>query len=187
MKTEDTLSLERDIWKATNKQGVFGCLEVTIGWFGDERVDYMTYDTKGIFRCYEIKASKSDFYSSAKKTFVGHFNYFVLTKELYEQVKEDIPRHVGVYVGSLLVKKAKRQELKVDEQILKDSLIRSLSRDVDKLFKSADPEYTNRMTRIINKERKEKEEYRTKFWNLQHRVWEKYGTRWDREQETATS
>jgi hypothetical protein len=35
-KTEQTLALEREIRKATVKQGVFGCFEVTIGWFGNE-------------------------------------------------------------------------------------------------------------------------------------------------------
>ena len=87
-KTEETLRLERSIFKANKKMGVFGCFEVTIGFFGKERVDYMTYDTKGIFRCYEIKTSLSDFHSKAKKTFCGHYNYYVLTKELYEKVIE---------------------------------------------------------------------------------------------------
>jgi hypothetical protein len=59
-----TKELENNIWKTTRKQGVFGCLEVTIGWFGKERVDYITYDTNDIWRCYEIKISKSD--STAK-------------------------------------------------------------------------------------------------------------------------
>mgnify|MGYP000163993137 CR=1 FL=1 len=61
MKTEETKRLERAIWKATNKQGVFGCFEVTIGWFGKERVDYMTYDTKGVFRCYESRSQRRIF------------------------------------------------------------------------------------------------------------------------------
>jgi len=54
-KTEETLLIENSIYREANRQGVFGCFEVTIGWFGKERVDYMTYDTKGIWRCYEIK------------------------------------------------------------------------------------------------------------------------------------
>ncbi len=83
-KTELTLTLEREIWRATNKQGVFGCFEVTIGWFGNERVDYLTYDTKGTWRCYEIKISKTDFRSKAKNTFIGHYNYYVMPQELYE-------------------------------------------------------------------------------------------------------
>lgn len=91
MKTAETVALEKAIRLATRKTGVFGCYEVTIGFCGRERVDYMTYDTKGIFRCYEIKVSKADFHSAAAKSFVGHYNYYVLTRELYNQVKEEMP------------------------------------------------------------------------------------------------
>ena len=37
-KTEATLKLEHDIKIATLKMGTFGCLEVTIGFGGKERV-----------------------------------------------------------------------------------------------------------------------------------------------------
>jgi len=33
-KTEETIKLEKDIFKATQKQGIFGCFEVTIGFGG---------------------------------------------------------------------------------------------------------------------------------------------------------
>ena len=132
-KSEETIKLERTIWRATAKQGLFGCFEVTIGWFGRERVDFLTYDTKGVWRCYEIKISKADFNSKSRHTFIGHFNYYVMPLELYEQVKDKIPNHIGVYVEGRSVKKAKRQELGADEQVLKDSLIRSLCRDVEKV------------------------------------------------------
>ena len=46
-KTQLTHELERQLWKYTKKRGTFGCFEVTIGWRGKERVDYLTYDTKG--------------------------------------------------------------------------------------------------------------------------------------------
>lgn len=116
-KTELTTRLERNLFNFTNKQGTFGCFEVTIGWFGSKRVDYMTYDTKGIWRFYEVKVSKADFYSSAKKTFFGQFNYFVMPMELYKEVKDDIPSYIGVLAeGNYSVKKAKRQELEIDEQ-----------------------------------------------------------------------
>ncbi|MCM3294220.1 hypothetical protein M3661_29475 [Paenibacillus sp. MER 180] len=137
-KTPETLALERSIWKATNKMGVFGCFEVTIGWYGKERVDYITFDTKGVWRCYEIKVSKADFRSKAHNTFCGNFNYYVMPRELFEEVKEEIPEHIGVYVDHgywpfvKCIKRAKRQELSEDEQVLKDSLIRSLSREVAK-------------------------------------------------------
>ena len=139
MKTETTKELESAIWKVTQKQGVFCCFEVTIGWFGKERVDYMTYDTNGVWRCYEIKASKSDFHSKASVTFVGHYNYFVLTKELYEQVKNEIPPDIGAYADGALVKRPRRRGLAVDEQTLKNSMIRSLYRYAEYQYKSETP------------------------------------------------
>ena len=88
MKTAATKQLEHDIRAATKKLGVFGCFEVTIGGMGNERVDYMTYEpAKGIFRCYEIKVTKKDFHSKAAVSFVRHYNYYVLTRELYEAMK----------------------------------------------------------------------------------------------------
>lgn len=177
-KSDLTLELERTIWGATNKQGVFGCFEVTIGWFGEERVDYLTFDTKGIWRCFEIKVSKADFYSKSKKTFIGHYNYFVMTPELYEDVKQDIAPHVGVYAYGHCIRRAKKQKLVIDEQILKDSMIRSLAREAGKLIKSENPSFVDSMNRRLNNERKEKERYRTQYWDLLREVQEKFGTRW---------
>ena len=159
--------------------GTFGCFEVTIGWFGNERVDYITYDTKGIWRYYEIKVSKPDFYSLAKKTFIGHFNYFVMPMALYNEVKHDIPNHIGVIAeGSYSVKKAKRMELGVDETILKDSMIRSLSREASKLYKSEDPEKMDRMNNRITKMQKERDEWRDKYNKLSNIGYKKYGAGW---------
>ena len=177
-KTDLTLQLERKIYSATHKVGVFGCFEVTIGWFGKERVDYMTYDTKGIWRCYEIKVSISDFRSKAKKTFCGHYNYFVLTDKLYEKVKGEIPSHIGVYLGGRLVKRPKKQELLVEEEVLKDSMIRSLSRETDKLLKSDNSSFIDRMNRRLTHERKEKERYKQEYRDLLAVVNEKYGREW---------
>ncbi|MBJ8108983.1 hypothetical protein JDS99_04800 [Bacillus cereus group sp. N6] len=146
--------------------GVFGCFEVTIGFNGNERVDYMTYDTKGVWRCYEIKVSLADFRSKAKKTFCGHFNYFVMPKELFEKVKDEIPSHVGVYVNGMCVKKAKKQKLLVEEKVLKDSLIRSLSRESDKLFQSASPAIVSSLRRQLSSTRKELDDYRKRYREL---------------------
>lgn len=130
---------------------MFSCFEVTIGFGGNERVDYITYDTKEIWRCYEIKVSKSDFHSKAKKTFIGHYNYYVMTNDLYEEVKDGIPKYIGVYCGSNLVKRPKKQKLKVDEDILKNSLIRSLSREQEKYFKISNTDIVTKLNRKISR------------------------------------
>ena len=180
-KTDLTQELEKEIWQATRKMGVFGCFEVTIGWFGNERVDYMTCDTKGIWRCYEIKVSKSDFNSKSKVTFVGHFNYYVLPQELYEQVKDEIPKHIGVYVNGRCARRAKRQELAVSEKILSNSLIRSLYREAEKLIRSGEPSTIERLTRMWKRAQAERDEYRRKYWELMRIGQKKYGTRWYKE------
>lgn len=110
------------------------------------------------WKCYEIKVSKSDFYSKSKWTFIGHYNYFVMPKGLYEQVKEDIPSHVGVleYQGLKRIvwkvdrndkkyyktvpkfvskKRATKQKLKMDEKELMHDYIISATRDVRKWTK----------------------------------------------------
>lgn len=184
MKTEETKCLELAIWGATSKQGVFGCFEVTIGWFGKERVDYMTYNTKGEFRCYEIKVAKDDFHSPCHNSFVGDFNYYVMPKELYEQVKEEIPDWVGVYVSSdgkyvSCMKRAKRRAV-AGRDILKDSLIRSLCREVTKQIKSGNPLVIESTNREIRQLKKEKEDYRRRYWDLRRSVEEKYGSRWNK-------
>ena len=141
MKTQKTLEIECALIKQSRKMRIFGCLEVTIGWYGKERVDYLTTDYKNMWRCYEIKVTKSDFYSNARKTFIGNFNYYVMPLELYEIVKEDIPSHIGVkYVdeyGYIQCKrKAEKQEVtsKMDK-VLSNSLIRCLCRDINTLKK----------------------------------------------------
>ena len=148
-KTVLTKKIESALWSATHKMGVFGCFEVTFGWLGKERVDYITYDTKDVFRCYEIKVSKSDFNSLAAISFLGNFNYYVMPFDLYSEVCASIPETVGVYLYSEnsngfsyleSVKKAKRQEIEAeDKEMLKNSLIRSLSREQAKVVEEKIP------------------------------------------------
>jgi hypothetical protein len=115
--------------------GTFVVGECSIGDLGI--VDMFSWDTKDIWRCYEIKITNSDFHSNAAKTFVGDYNYYVLTEELYEQVKDEIPNEIGCWVlyGEKylhLDKRPKRQDVTVDNDLLKYSLIKSLSRECDK-------------------------------------------------------
>lgn len=155
-KTELTQSLEKAIWNATVSQGTFGCFEVTIGWFGRTRVDYMTMDTSGTFRFYEIKVSKSDFYSKSDHTFLGHFNYYVMPDELYEIVKQDIPKHIGVHNGTQCIKKPMQQILQADPSDLKGYMVRSLCRDVKKLVNAENPTLVAMLTKEVQDERRMK-------------------------------
>lgn len=159
-KTELTKQLEELIISTTSKKGVFQCLEVTIGFGGNERVDFMTMDTKDMFRCYEVKISKSDFHSKCKNSFVGNYNYYVMPQELYEVVKGEILNHIGVYVSNVnengvlyirLIKNPKKQKLKVEIDVLKNSMIRSLSREAEKFYKTSDEKYINKLKKRIDK------------------------------------
>ena len=67
-KTDLTRQAEKCLWNYTNKMGVFGCFEVTIGWYGKERVDYITYSTDNTIRCYEIKVTLADLKSKASQS-----------------------------------------------------------------------------------------------------------------------
>lgn len=104
-----------------------------------------------------------------------------MPKELYEQVKDEIPSHIGVYVNGFCKKNPKKQKLGADEQILKDSMIRSLYREVRKKFNSEDPWVIDVQNRTINKYKKEAEKYRDKYWELMRIGQEKYGSRWYKE------
>ena len=136
MKRADTIELENALHKQTKEKRIYGCEEITIGFanqhMGNEIVDFMTMDSKGILKCYEIKVTLQDLKSSAKKSFYGHYNYLVVSKELYEQVKDFspyIPSDVGVIVGKALHSKkkcTKRNISKEQENMLKESIIRSM-------------------------------------------------------------
>lgn len=151
-KTDLTKQIEKFLMGHNYKMNCFNCLEVGIVFkvkrpherfpehivtrYETEICDFMQYDqSKDIFRCYEIKVSKKDFYSKCKKTFVGNYNYYAMPKELYEEVKQDIPDYVGVVdkLGFCL-KKPKKVELKVDKEKLLISMIKSLNRENYKHF-----------------------------------------------------
>lgn len=88
-KTNVTRQVEAALWENHAKQGVFGCFEVTIGWFGKEIIDFIAYKTTGEFLCYEIKTSISDFKSKAKLSFHGDFNYYVIPEKLLDDLRKD--------------------------------------------------------------------------------------------------
>ncbi|EGQ3740955.1 hypothetical protein GMI01_03390 [Staphylococcus pseudintermedius] len=139
MKSNKTIAAERYLYNLLlkGKLNVYGCHEVTIGIEplkkGREIVDFLTYDSKNVFRAYEIKVTKEDLKSNAKLSFVGHYNYFVLPRQLYEEVKgtDLLPFNVGiVIIGEGLIKKSGRKTLSMSDNIkLLESLMRSLNRE----------------------------------------------------------
>lgn len=51
---------------------------------------------KILITAYEIKITKSDFKSKNGHNFVGNCNYYVIPKELYEDVRELVPEDIGI-------------------------------------------------------------------------------------------
>ena len=105
-----------------------------------ERVDFLTYETDGTYRAYEIKNSVGDFYSGCKWSFIGNYNYFILNASIYEKVKKDIPNGIGVWLvyesGCMeCIKKPQKQELRCKPEQMMFSLMQALSREYKKYRK----------------------------------------------------
>lgn len=68
-KSENTLKIEQALHQSCREKRLYGCEEVTIGFpnngHGNEIVDFMSMDSKGIIRCYEIKVSLADLRSGS--------------------------------------------------------------------------------------------------------------------------
>lgn len=91
---------------------VYWAREVTFDYRSSHsvRVDYMRFEPvnnsvsgieKGDFSCYEVKSSVEDFHSKNGHNFIGDYNYYVMPKDVYQKVKDEIPAGVGIYASSL--------------------------------------------------------------------------------------
>lgn len=141
-----TRQLEAHLYKFTGSDNwmSYGCFEVTLGISGDEIVDFITTDAKNEIRCYEIKVSKADLNSGAKKSFVGDFNYFVMTRELWNALNKERKWEAYYGIGVLVdneyglecVRKAKRKPVHFATRAkLMGSMVRSMSREIRKFYK----------------------------------------------------
>lgn len=104
MKTQGTKDLEQLLRRKFKQGNDFYVFECTIGWNGKEIVDCIMYNCQREVYCYEIKQSVNDFHSKNKLTFIGNKNYFVMTYDLYQKIKEELwtkeeYRDIGVYVS----------------------------------------------------------------------------------------
>ena len=176
MKRLETLELENLLIKDTRDKGLYGCEEITIGFVnnghGNEIVDFMTMDSKGIIRCYEIKVSLQDLKSNAKKSWYGNYNYLVTTKELYDKIddwNEYIPADVGIIIDEVnwtkqkaLIIKRKCKKKTIDEQtqiMLKESMVRSIYHKMNKYKDASDPEKINKVKRDLKQAEKDRDIY----------------------------
>ena len=181
-KTEETKAIENALRNESRHKRIYGCSEVTIGFqksgHGNEIVDYISMDSSGIFRCYEIKVSESDLKSGAKKSFYGHYNYLVVTDMLYERIEVDkswddyIQTTVGIisaknYDGLVSFtsrRKAKKQSLNHETEVmLKDSMIRSLYWKMEKYRDSGDEQ---KLRELLNQKQKLEQELLKKSENI---------------------
>ena len=154
-KTKMTRRIERTLWRkmVAEKKSTYGAFEVTVGYVGQkvrgyDRADFVTMDTNGIVRAYEIKTSVEDFYSDAELSWCGDYNYFALTQQVYDEVKDSRPlswTNVGVYVlvpseklgdNLVCVKSAKKNTRSLGQRAeVMESMLKAASRDAGKLFK----------------------------------------------------
>lgn len=145
-----SLSAEKYI-NPYNDTRIYWAREVTFDYATSEaiRVDYMKFKPvnntvsgieKGDFYCYEIKSSVEDFRSKNVHNFIGDYNYYIMPKDTYEKVKNEIPYFVGVltpeekhyqkeWYDLKSVKKAQRKDRNrpVSEMLL--MMFRSAARD----------------------------------------------------------
>lgn len=152
MKTQATKEIEDLLFRYVREKSrvdfIVGELDIGSKWGIVDALHATVNKNKITWRCYEIKVSKKDFYSKAKVTFVGHFNYYVMPIELYEQVKQDIPKDIGVVVSHevtyryngkqiemKVIKKPKLLPLKVPSEHLSSRFITSSHRDLYKLMR----------------------------------------------------
>lgn len=62
------------------------------------------FDNEILITAYEIKVTKSDFHSKHGHNFCGNANFYVMPKELYQELKSDIPEDIGIIVHEVTPK-----------------------------------------------------------------------------------
>ena len=141
-----TKDIENIAYNYLWKKGWYGVFEVAvpravINKYHRERVDLLTYETTGVYRAYEIKRNKSDFYSGCAWSWIGNYNYFIMPYELYYEVKDDIPDGIGVWVvrecnkSMECIKKPKRRELLCSSTDMMFAMMQAMSREYKKYRK----------------------------------------------------
>ena len=128
-----------------NDTRIYYAKEVTFDYYDTKpiRIDYMKFKPinntisgieHGDFYCYEIKSCIDDFNSNHGHNFIGDYNYYIMTFELYHEVKDKIPYYVGVLcpendIYLMSIKKAKRIDRKRSALEMLLMMFRSANRE----------------------------------------------------------
>lgn len=189
-KKAETLELEKSLEFLANEKRWYGCEEITIGFYnnghGNEICDYILMDSKGIIRCYEIKVTKQDLFSHAKKSWYGNYNYLVITEDLLLELSETpsfswekcVEKGVGVLVGrdttnyihgqpvsikkfESIVKAKKRDLTEAEQLMLTQSMVRSMMYKIKKYKDSHNLNYIKKL--------KKDSDYFEKAYNEEHK------------------
>lgn len=186
MKRQETIDIENKLNEIiTDKHrnssfGYYGCEEVTIGFanngHGNEIVDFMSMDSKGTIRCYEIKVTMADLKSKAKLSFYGHYNYLVIGGELLDRVEEVkllTPKEIGILDNNLSA--IRRPKLKgihdKTETMLKESLVRSMYHKMNKYKRTQDIDEYKKLENKVKRVERERNKYKKQYDELTNNIW----------------
>jgi hypothetical protein len=164
-----TKEIEHIAYKHFWRKGWYGVFEVAvpraiINKYHRERVDFLTYETTGIYRAYEIKRDKADFYSGCAWSWIGNYNYFIMPYKLYIEVEKDIPKDIGVWVvrehskNMECVKKPKKRELLCSSIDMQFAILQALSREYKK-YRNILQKQDNRKSKSNNKNKQKEIEF----------------------------
>ena len=180
-KTQETRDLEKALQDRCAAKGEYGCSEVTIGFVhggnGREIVDFLSMDSEGVFKCFEIKVTLADLRSDAKLSWYGDYNYLVVSEELYRKSPawdNYIPPYAGILAGTGLSVKRRAKKIGVAAEqraLLQDSMIRSLYWRMEEMRRNSERINRNEYAEQIEEQRsalaKLTEQYERKVWEAQ--------------------
>lgn len=142
-----SLSIQKYI-NPHNDPRIYWAKEVTFDYSTSHsvRVDFMRFKPanntvsgieKGDFFCYEVKSSVEDFHSKNGHNFLGDFNYYVMTADVFEKVKSEIPHFAGVLVPEKKHYQAEWYDLKSVKRAARKDRTRPVSEMLLMMFRSA--------------------------------------------------
>lgn len=131
-----------------NDPRIYWAKEVTFDYATNNavRVDFMKFKPvnntvsgieKGDFYCYEVKSSIEDFHSKNGHNFIGDFNYYVMPKDVYKKIKNEIPYKVGVLAPEKMNYRGEWYDLKSVKKAKRQDRARSVSEILLMMFRSA--------------------------------------------------